>query len=141
MSELPPNIQEFNKVVGLVFAQLYEAFPQTKNLDRAAIAKAMGVSETDWTTHIFPSGMSFAHMLAHTLGWLNAEGFIRSAGGHPAEMVTLTHKGLVALNAVPTGLQQSIGTAVVEGGRAGDLSRIGDLVGGVLGGFTKTIAG
>src|ERR1700687_815043 len=118
--ELPRNIQEFNTIVGLVFGQLYRAFPEVKDLDRLAVGKAMGIPESDWATHTLPSGLSFAHMWAYTIGWLNAEGFIRSSGGHPAERVWLTHKGLAALNAVPSGLTQTVGAAIVEGGRAGE---------------------
>jgi hypothetical protein len=139
--ELPLKIREFNTIAGLVFEQLYRAFPEVIDLDRRAIGKAMGVPESDWAQYQLPSGLSLAHMWAHTVGWLSSEGFIRSAGGHPAERVWLTHKGLMALNAVPSGLQQTIGTAIVEGGRTGDLTRIGSLIGGMFGGAIKTLAG
>jgi hypothetical protein len=41
MSTVPLNIQEFNTITGLIFAQLYKAFPGAENIDRAGIAKAM----------------------------------------------------------------------------------------------------
>ena len=49
--EVPANIVEFNIIVGLIFAQLYEAFPVVVDLiDRDGIAKAMGVTG-DWPSH------------------------------------------------------------------------------------------
>ena len=45
--ELPRNIQEFNTIVGLVFGQLYRAFPEVKDLDRLAVEKAMGIPESE----------------------------------------------------------------------------------------------
>lgn len=37
---LPANIEEFNKAAGLVFAQLYAAFPEHIDIDQVAIASA-----------------------------------------------------------------------------------------------------
>jgi hypothetical protein len=54
----------------------------------------------------------------------------------------LTTKGLAATNAVPSGLKESLGAelrkAVEQGSTSNfDLSHIGDLIGGIFGGFTK----
>lgn len=54
--ETPANVQEFNVIAGLIFAQLYTVFPGVQNIDRDSIAKAMGVSGTDWGKHKLPSG-------------------------------------------------------------------------------------
>jgi hypothetical protein len=84
-------------------------------------------------------------MLAHTIGWLNHQGYIASFGSsfglHPAASVMLTDKGLAALNAIPQGLSATVGSSLVKAAsEAGsNWSGIGDLVGGVLGGFTKSI--
>ena len=51
-----------------------------------------------------------------------------------------TTKGLAATNAVPSGLEGSLGIELrkaVEEGSPSNLSRIGDLIGGFFGGFTK----
>jgi hypothetical protein len=146
MSDVPPNIQEFNTIAGLIFAQLHRAFPIVEDIDRKGIAKAMGVVGDDWSKHELPSGRSFNDMLAGTIGWLKAEGFTKVYGAHPAERVLLTEKGLAAMNAVPSGLKESLGTELrkaAEGGSTSnpDLSRIGDLIGGVFGGLTKSIFG
>jgi hypothetical protein len=141
MPEVPANIQEFNTIAGLIFAQLYEAFPIVVNIDNSRIAKAIGV-EGEWSKHELTSGRSFGEVLAYTTSWLAAEEYTRWAGGHPAERVTLTSKGLAALNAVPSGLKQSVGNELKNATARGslDLSKIGDLIGGVIGGFTRSMA-
>jgi hypothetical protein len=140
VSDAPLNIQEFNAISGLIFAQLYEAFPQLPDIDRDRIAKAMGVTEQDWEAHKMPSGQSFNMMLAHTIGWLSREGYIAHYGPHPASRVVLTEKGLVAMSAKPEGLGRTVGTALKEAasGSSWDLSAIGDLIGGTIGGFVKS---
>jgi hypothetical protein len=50
----------------------------------------------------------------------------------------------MSLNAVPSGLKESLGAelrkAVEQGSTSNfDLSHIGDLIGGIFGGFTKSI--
>ena len=142
MSEAPKNIQEFNTIAGLIFAQLYVAFPVLVDIDRNSIAQAMGAAGGDWT-HKLPSGRSVSEMLAYTISWLTAEEYTRAAGSHPAERVTLTSKGLAAMNAVPAGLKQSIGAALTkatEQGSQSNHSAIGDLIGVLLGGFTKSMS-
>jgi hypothetical protein len=140
--EVPANIGEFNTIVGLIFAQLYEAFPVLVDLiDRDGIAKAMGVTE-NWPAHKLPSGRTLNEMMAYTIAWLAAQRYTMSSGAHPAERVTLTDKGLAALNRMPQGLSGTVGSELVkarsETGRR-DWAGIGDLVGGVLGGFTKSV--
>ena len=141
MSAEPLNIQEFNTITGLIFAQLHKAFPGVEDIDRAAIAKAMGVAGDDWSKHMLPSGRSFDKALA-ILWWLNAEEYIRAYGAHSSQNVMLTTKGLSATNAVPSGLKESLGTELrkaVDEGSTSNLSRIGDLIGGFFGGFAKSI--
>ena len=70
MSAEPLNIQEFNTITGLIFAQLHKAFPGLENIDRAGIAKAMDVAGDDWSKHKLPSGRSFDKALGYTIGWL-----------------------------------------------------------------------
>lgn len=136
----PANISEFNTIIGIVFAQLYESFPVPADLhNRQAIASAMGVSSAD----ALPSGRPFDEMLVHSMNWLSMEGYVRSAGLTPYEQLTLTQKGLAALNAVPQGLSVTVGTSLVQAtsGSERNWSGIGDLVGGVIGGFTKSVSG
>ena len=43
MSDAPANIQEFNQIVGLIFAQLYKSFPAGQDIDKEGIAKRWGL--------------------------------------------------------------------------------------------------
>jgi hypothetical protein len=136
----PANISEFNTIVGLVFAQLYKQFPTAIDLDRQAIADSFGVRRDNWAGHKLPSGKAFSEVFAGTIGWLKHENYIAAFGALPTESVMLTEKGLAALN-IPRGLASTVGSSLVEAaGQPGrDWSGIGDLVGGVIGGFTKSI--
>lgn len=143
MPRSPPNIEEFNQFAGLVFAQLYKAFPLPEDIDKAKIAEAMGVSDPDWSKYILPSGRSFNEMLAHTIAWLNSEDFIRASGGHPAAHVLLTTKGLAAMSARPAGLEETLGTELTNAAGSGsnlNLSGIGEMVGSFFGGLIKTLS-
>jgi hypothetical protein len=129
MSDVPTNIQEFNTIAGLIFAQLHRAFPVVENIDRGGIAGDMGV-EGPWVEHRLPSGGTFNEVLAHTIGWLNHEGYVKAYGSHPAANVLLTAKGLAAMSAVPSGLKDNLGTELrrsVEQPHL-DLSGIGELI-------------
>ena len=140
MPDAPPKVQEFNTIAGLIFAQLYQTFPIVEDIDRQGIARAIGVPGNDWSKHPLPSGRTLGDMLAYTIAWLNAEGYIRAAGAHPAERVTLTAKGLTAMNAIPSGLQEPLGTELrkaVDQTPSPNLSGIGDLIGGFFGSFTR----
>ena len=54
----PANIAEFNAIVGLVFAQLYERFPiAIESLDRDKIASAMNVPPGEWSAYLLPSAV------------------------------------------------------------------------------------
>ncbi len=144
-SKLPPNIEEFNIIAGLVLAQLYKALPvRLDMIDRAVIAEAMNVPDVHWGTRKLPSGRSFKVVLDSTIFWLVDEGFVRSAdNARGADCATLTVKGLAALNAVPDGLGRSVGTALTDaadkGWRSG-LGSIGELMGGIIGGAAKSMA-
>jgi hypothetical protein len=138
-SLVPPHIQEFNTIAGLIFAQLYKAFPGTADIDRQGIATAMGVEEDK-----LPSGNPFVGVLSSTISWLEDEGFMRSYGTLPAERARLTARGFSAMSTEPLRLTGTVGgelTKAIEQTPASkvDLGTIGDLIGGVFGGFTKSI--
>jgi hypothetical protein len=139
--DTPANVEEFNTIAGLIFAQLYRAFPGVEDIDRESIAKAMGVVGKDWSAHKLPSGRSFSEMMMFTNNWLASEGYIRALGFHSAEKVMLTEKGLSAMKAVPDGLKDSLGTELRKATERGtfNASSIGDLVGGVIGGAIKSL--
>jgi hypothetical protein len=135
----PANISEFTTITGLVFAQLYGQFPVAVDLDRAAIESAMGTASS--SSNVLQSGRPFTEVFVHSLNWLSNEGYVRSAGLLPYEKVTLTTKGLATLNAIPQGLSTTIGSTLATNASAGNWSSVGDLVGGIIGGVTKSIAG
>jgi hypothetical protein len=140
MSDDPPNIQEFNVIAGLIFAQLYKTFPEFVNINRGGIAKQMGIEGNDWGAHKLPSGRTFSQALELTSYWLKAEDYTRAVVGStaPWERITLTTKGLAAMNAVPSGLNQKVGVelmkAVDQAPASGvNQSTIGDLIGSIFG--------
>jgi len=132
MTDAPANVEEFNKIAALIFAQLYRAFPVSVDIDMGGIAKAMDV-QGDVRHFKLASGRNFQEILIYTIEWLSREGYTRPAG------LTLTEKGLSAMNRVPSGLKQSVGTALVQQGSS-NLGGIGDLIGGIFGGITKSLS-
>ena len=143
MPQTPANIDDFNKIAALVFAQLYREFPVPVDINREVIAKAMDVPEKDWGNFVLPSGRSFAAMLNTTIGWLKADEYTIASGHHPSMKVVLTTKGLRAMNAVPSPLKETVGTelrkATETNSGAFDVSKIGDLIGGTIGGLWKSV--
>jgi hypothetical protein len=81
---LPPNIQEFNEIVAVIFAQLYILHPVEKTLDPTEIATAIGVVST------LPSGRPFNEVFESTIRWLRREGYINAHSNDPRERATLT---------------------------------------------------
>jgi len=103
----------------------------------------MGVASDKWVNHVLPSGRALGDVLHHTLKWLSEEGYIRSPKFQPDAEVRLTQKGLTVLNAIPEGLSATVGSSLVKASSepAQNWSGIGDLVGGIIGGFTKSVSG
>ncbi|HML07945.1 MAG TPA: hypothetical protein VK430_07445 [Xanthobacteraceae bacterium] len=102
----------------------------------------MGVTGTNWAQHVLPSGQTFGTVLAYTQSWLVDQGYVSATGAHPAERVTLSEKGLAAMNAVPSGLKQSIGMELIQVAAdtisPGAANKIAELVGTFLGSFTRS---
>jgi hypothetical protein len=143
MTDNALNIQEFNTIAGLVFAQLYAEFPAPIDIDKFAIANAMGAKGNDWGTHILPSGRGVNDMLSHTIGWLKEAWYIVHYGNQIAEGTVLTEKGLVAMNVVPSGLKHSVGDELVKEAQSSKInanySGSGDMMGGFFGGLFKSL--
>src|SRR5262249_2195558 len=112
------------------------------DIDTEAIARAMKMDKLA----TLPSGRTLQKVAAETIEWLNSQAYIYTATPDPAKRVTLATKGLAAMNAVPSGLQQTLGTTLVEAAASPDppsamSSRVGDFFGSLAGGFTKSIMG
>ena len=141
---VPLHIEEFNAVAGLIFSQLYRSFPNNVDIDRAGIARAMGIEDANWHDYQLPSGKKLGELIAYTIAWLNSQNYIFSSGAHPASRVVLTDKGLSAMNAIPSGLKQALGTELAEAeGRAPTVGygAVGELIGGIFGGYVKSAGG
>jgi hypothetical protein len=141
---LPQNIEEFNAIAGLAFAQLYKEFPARVDISSDAIAHAMGVS-----SDLLPSERSFSQILAFTLTWLQDEGYI-SRSPHPGHgylrNLVLSEKGLRTMNAVPPSLGEPVGSHLrnlADQPSAGPsaASQIAEVVGSFIGSFTKSVSG
>jgi hypothetical protein len=139
MPETPSNIDDFNKIAALVFAQLYREFTVQVDIDGTAIAEALGVPEGTWDSFMLPSGRSFHVMLNETTRWLKANNYTMTFAANPSESVILTTKGLRVMNAVPSPLTETVGTelrkATEPKSGSYDLSKIGDLIGGAMAGL------
>lgn len=121
------NIDRFNIVVGLIFGQLYNAFPLQVELDEEAVARGLGVavkdeSPADWpstATRILnfdnlPDGTPVRPFLYAATRWLTDEGFIRSSGPYSTEGMVLTTKALAVLNAQPDALESKLGSKLAD---------------------------
>jgi len=89
-AKLPPNMQEFNEITAVIFGQLYIAFPVGEGIDIDRVAKVLGLADR---RQQMPSGRPFNEVFVQTLGWLIAEGFVRSMG-LPQERVVLATKAI-----------------------------------------------
>jgi hypothetical protein len=138
--KIPPIIREFNEVTGVIFAQLYAAFPDLIDINADAVAQTLGHSLQDR----LESGRTFGVVLSLTAGWLASEGFIHAFGDHARSRVCLTAKALAAMNAVPEKLDASFGIQITEAAEQGKSEdgklKLGELVGSLLGSFAGSAA-
>ena len=136
---LPPNIQEFNEIVAVIFAQLYLSHPLEKTLDPTEIAKTIGVVST------LPSGRPFYEVFESTIRWLRREGYINAHGNDPRERATLTGRAFQAMNAVPPVLKTlqdavpslpqsaNTGTLLVAATSSGHTKQTGSIISNIFG--------
>jgi len=117
MGETPPNIDEFNQIAELIFAQLYRDFPVVVDIDREAIAKVLGVSRGNWGNHMLPSGRTFNDVLSGTIGWLRAEDYTLALGPHPASRVSPDDEGIESHEYRSVPASRDSGNGVEKGNR------------------------
>ena len=99
------NIDQFNEIAGLVFAELFESFPLRNDLSPTEIANAK--EEYDFK------------IAYETIRWLSAYGYIETSGGclNGDCQATLTPKGFGVLNVIPEGIKEkssSYGQLITE---------------------------
>lgn len=145
------NIDRFNILTAHILAQLYERFPETHDLDIAAIASKMGialqgpfVSDVGGSRRYARASEAenawFTTYVLASLAWLKDEGFIKASSGDALRAVILTSRGFSALTSKPDILTKSLGQQLVGAAKDGASSVIGDLVGQAIGGFFKAAA-
>ncbi|PLX37100.1 MAG: hypothetical protein C0606_11360 [Hyphomicrobiales bacterium] len=122
---MPRNIDLFNEVVGLIFAQLYESFPVVTEIDRRMIGEGLGLKLLHDTPGPLGTksikfadpidGMKFDDFLRSAASWLVSEGFVRSLHGDCLSHIVLTSKALAALNMMPEVVEaKTPGTSLTE---------------------------
>lgn len=146
------NFDAFNQVIGLVFDQLYRAFPVAIEVDYGQIATKLDISISPYkppSGFISPRSEVYGEILPGTemesfvdeaISFLEAEGFLQRQGKFAFR---LSAKALTLLNAPLSGLEQSAGTRIIEiskqvgneAGRAAMSEVIGQLIGAAARGF------
>lgn len=156
---MPPNIDLFNRLVVLLFDDLYRRFPQPATLSAREYAGRLDIPvEKDGKPiplKIPDIDSHFSSFMDATLTALQADGLIRQGGrGAGSDGYTwnyhgivLTLKALGIMNAVPESLegeQRTVGEAVADIAKdvGGDAKKaaIGKLVGEVIGGAMKAFS-
>ena len=136
---VPANVQEFNQITAVVFAQLYTSHPLPKTLEPEEVASTLGISPSA----TMPSGRTFNEVFAHTVSWLLIQGYIYSYGHHARERNVLTDKALVAMNVVPPSLNQSRGSELVDAAKQASSdtgkNKLGELAGTIIGSIIKSV--
>lgn len=148
------NIETFNAIVGLIFDQLYRAFPVDVDIDVEHIAKTLGYGEpilnmgraggyAGYDTGRLPDGTSVNEFVSAAADWLKSEGFVRTNPHDPLVSVILTAKALAALNASPSSLEPKLGSklagAVKAAGTETGRAAIGETVGQIIGAVVKSV--
>ena len=122
------NIETFNRIVGLVLADLYSSFPVPLDLRIAHYAELVGLCED-------PEYMDAGEWepVVAAIDWLHAEGFVRGEGVGCeqafARHAVLSLRGLQVLS-VPSSLQsqESIGTSLTKAAKDGAKQGVAELV-------------
>lgn len=147
------NIEMFNQVVGLIFAQLYRQFPMAEQMDYEVMAEKLGVEARDYHPPdgvITPrmreygevlDGMNFESFVDQAVAFLVAEGFLQQERYD----YRLSARALTILNAPITGLDESLGKkltgAVKQAGTETGRAAISETVGQIIGATVKGLIG
>src|SRR5262249_1823738 len=111
ISELPPNMQEFNEITAVIFSKLFDAFPVARKINPDEVAALLGLADL---RQQMPSGRLFKEVFASTMDWLIREDFIRTIGTLPSDGLVLQTKGVAALNAIPPSLGRPLGSELAD---------------------------
>ena len=96
------RVDFFKVMVGLIFSQLYDAFPISKKLNIDKIAEAMYISSDSTGFRAIFDGSKFELILNSSLIWLKEEGFLRSGGDIDYfSNIVLTARAFTVIDNVP----------------------------------------
>lgn len=100
------NPEIFELCAGLSMARLYERFPIPANIDFRSLYTEIYESFPDSTTAEY---VQIYVVVRNTFEWLQTENYIRYAhiGENSVQGAQLSEKGLRALKAIPSGLDQN----------------------------------
>lgn len=128
-----PNIERFDQACGLIFARLFERFPQramVRSEHIEAVFRATEQEKEDWLSHYVTREAFFAS----TMNWLIDAGYIwcGSSQSNNFEQIfsqcVLSPKALEALKATPASLSTgSLGESLKEAAKSGALDATKDL--------------
>ncbi|MEA5670441.1 hypothetical protein VA602_03705 [Pseudomonas sp. MH2] len=132
------NIERFDQACGLIFAHLFDRFPQRtmiRSEDIEAVFKASEQEHEDWLSQY----VSREAFFGSTMTWLIDAGYIWCAAGQDNNFQTiftqcvLTPKALEALKVTPTSLSTgSLGESLKEAAKSGALDAAKDLANQVI---------
>ncbi|MEL4167276.1 hypothetical protein [Pseudomonas sp. ZS001] len=133
-----PNIERFDQACGLIFAHLFESFPQRIGFGSDVlepIFKDSSSESDDWLSRY----VSKEGFFNSTMNWLIDAGYIWCAEGQNNHIQTfytqcvLTAKALEALKATPDSLTgSSLGQSLGEAAKSGALDAAKDLANQVI---------
>ena len=122
------NVESFNLIVGLAFADLYENFPDPIDLEPLTYVQKAGLSFDPRDVNRKEGGHAES-----AIRWLLDEGFIRGVSpkysGSGVQRAVLTFMGLRLLS-IPDSMQpqELIGAGLSKAARAGAREWVADLV-------------
>lgn len=105
---MPKNIDIFNECTAIIFAKLYDGFPNTTELDPGRLSHSLHL-EKDLTDDEFSEGFRLNEIMENTIWWLGKTGYIDWNGvssGPIFESVVLTEKGLETMKSTPSSLSK-----------------------------------
>lgn len=148
------NFGAFNQVVGLVFDQLYRAFPVAIEVDYEEIAGKLSISVAPYVApemvfglrskvfdEIVP-GVALDEFTDQAVKFLESEGFLQRQDKY---YFRLSAKALTLLNAPLPGLEKSAGTQIVEVskdlGSVAGRQAMSEVIGQVIGAAARGLMG
>lgn len=135
---LPPHIQDFNIIVGAIFAKLYDRHPTPAVITPDVVASILNRSVKDKML----SGKTVEDVSHHTIRWLAQNGFLGEDGDMSPYRCTLTVRALTALNFPLDTISKTRGSELSEAvrglGSSDQSSKIAQLVGNFFGSFTAS---